>query len=738
MIDLLNPIGPAVLKGTIKRVFYATPKFSAGRLTTLSGDEITFAGKLFARKNEPVVLHGQWGTHEKYGRQFQVESMEVNLQLDLDGLINYLANHPDVKGIGPVKAKLLVDHFGHDFERVLLDKPADMAEVAKVPLDVIESLRSIWQKNQDVNRVMAHLSAFDLTHHEVKSLVDKLGTNVLNILQEDPYIIVREVPGFGFKKVDVIARKLGVLKDAPGRIRAGVVYCVEESLHDGNCWVEYSDLIEEANRLLVMDTMDSRLKIEQVADGLIAEGKLTCHSESNRFLVALPEILDMEEMIAECCAMAARPNPHLERLGDPKALVSTLPTELNARQREAVTTALSHTMVLISGGAGTGKTTSISSIHELCNKAGLKVVLAAPTGKAAKRMEQVIHAEASTIHRLLGYDGVGFQVNDICPLDADVVIVDEVSLLDVRLLYHLLRGIDLNQTSLVLVGDHNQLPPVGPGNPLRDLIQQGGIPTVILDQCVRQSGLLKDNCVAILRGEVPRSVNAEQARQPWYLLDRCGEPRDVRGILYSLYDSVLEEDFGYNLLRDVQLLTPTHQGPLGTRELNAFIQRLVQLKDHGEDVPELKPGQNPRIMLHDKVIMTRNCYDLSVMNGTVGVVVDQDRDGNLLVDFEGLPTEIGRGSRSYYDLQLAYAISIHRAQGSEYPCAIVVVHKSHSFMHHRNLLYTGVTRARETAIILGDRWGIQHCAKEKHLDQRRTFLSFLFANRPGLIQTQGV
>jgi len=570
-------------------------------------------------------------------------------------------------------------------------------------------------------------------------LVDKLGANVLNILQEDPYVIVREVPGFGFKKIDMIARKLGTPKDAPGRIRTGVIYSIEESLDDGNCWVEYTDLIEEANRLLVMDSMDSRMKIEQGLDGLIDEGKLKCGSQSGRFLVALPEILDMEERIAQCCAVGDRPNPNLDRLGDPRALVSTLAADLNARQREAVVAALSHTMVLISGGAGTGKTTSVSSIHDLCKAAGLKVVLAAPTGKAAKRMEQVIQAEASTIHRLLCYNGKSFLVDDVCPLDADVVIVDEVSLLDIRLMYHLLRGIDLDRTSLVLVGDHNQLPPVGPGNPLRDLIQQGGIPTVILDQCVRQSGLLKDNCVAILRGEVPRSVNSPvRHRQPWYLADHCGDPKDIRGTLFDLYDSVLEEDFGYNLKRDVQLLTPTHQGPLGTRELNAFIQRIIQLKDHGVEPPELRPGNNPKILLHDKVIQTRNNYELSVMNGTLGEVVDQDRDGNLLVDFEGLPTEISRGSRAYYDLQLAYAISIHRAQGSEYPCAIVVIHKSHSFMHHRNLFYTGVTRARETAIILGDRWGIQHCAKEKHLDQRRTFLSFLFANRPGLSRTQGV
>jgi len=716
------------VRGRIDAVFYAGPRFSAGRLVTVSGDEIQFAGRLFAREHEPVVLTGRWVTHPKYGRQLEVDAMEYDLELDIEGLAHYLANHPDIKGIGPVKAKLIAERFGRDFDRVITEEPETVAQAARLPLEAVHRLRDEWSKTKEINKAITWLAAFGLTHHQVTSLVKKLGNNVLGMLREDPYLIVREVRGFGFKRVDKIARKMGTPKEEPARIRAGILHCMNEALDQGDCWVEYEELVDRANTLLVMDVLDSRERIERALDALIDAEELSCTAHGGRFLVARPDIRRMEEDLAGMLREGGRPNPHFSGKDDPAGLVDRIAPDLNEGQRNAVLAALSHAVTLISGGAGSGKTFTVSAITNIYEEHGLHVILAAPTGKAAKRLEEVVGRPASTIHRLLGFDGKDFARGPEDPIDADVVVVDEVSMVDVPLAWHLFRTIDPARTAVVLVGDHNQLPPVGPGNLLRDLIQTGAAPTVILDKVVRQAGVLKENSTAVLRGEVRKTSEPEASgRRAWYLVDQFTDQWDAQRFLLELFESVLRERLGFDLVSDVQVLTPTHKGPLGTRALNEELQRLIQKKLWGVDAPVPKPGRRPKFLVHDKVIQTRNNYDLGVMNGAMGIVTHVGRDGSLVVEFDGMPVEIEAGSPNLQDLQLAYALTIHKAQGSEFPCAIVVVHKAHAFMHHRNLFYTGVTRAKETAVVIGDRWGITNCARKRHLDERKTFLSLLLA-----------
>jgi exodeoxyribonuclease V alpha subunit len=295
-------------------------------------------------------------------------------------------------------------------------------------------------------------------------------------------------------------------------------------------------------------------------------------------------------------------------------------------------------------------------------------------------------------------------------------------MVDVPLAWHLFEAVDLLRTTVLLVGDHNQLPPVGPGNILRDLIQTRAIPTVILDKVVRQAGVLKENCTAVLKGEVRKTSEASVAGcRDWYLVDQFTDPMAARSFLLELFQERLDA-LGFDIIKDVQVLTPTHKGPLGTKELNEELQRLIQRKLWNTEVPPVTMGRRAPFLKHDKVIQTRNNYDLNVMNGAIGYVVDVLAKGTLVIDFDGMPVELEKGSPDLQDLQLAYALTIHKTQGSEFPCAVVVVHKAHSFMHHRNLLYTGVTRARRTAIVLGDHWGIQNCAKRCQVDDRRTFL----------------
>ena len=713
------------VRGRIETLFYSSPQFSAGRLRTDAGDSVSFAGALMVRQHDAVILHGVWERHPKFGRQFKVSHFAFDQRLGPEGLAHYLANHPDIQGIGPVKARRIAETCGDDFDRLIDEEPERIAAAAKVPIDAIQSLRAEWLRTRTLNAALTWLASFELTHHQMTALIEKFGNSVVTVLKTDPYLLVREVPGFGFKRVDVVARKMGTPKEHPSRLRAGIVHCVAERLDQGDCWIDYEDLIDLANALLVMDVADSRARIEGELDILIDDGTLVSPSIGGRFLVAQPQIQQMERDLAEVFSTRLAPNQHFAS-GDADSLVERVGEKLNGPQRRALLAAARHNLVLVSGPAGTGKTHMVAAIDRLYEAQELKVVLAAPTGKAAKRLEQVVGREALTLHRLLGFDGKTFAAGADDPIDADVVIVDEVSMVDVPLAWHLFQAIDFQRTAVVLVGDHNQLPPVGPGNLLRDLIERQPIPTVVLDQVVRQAGVLKENCIAVLRGEVRRTAPEENGRPPWVVVNRLSDVLDAQRYVLELFDSVLGERLKFDLLADVPLLTPTRKGPLGVDVLNIELQRLVQKKLWGVEVAPPRPGRRPDFLLHDRVIQTRNNYDLNVMNGAIGFVTEVgEKRGELKVRFDDREVEITPENEGAKELSLAYALTCHKSQGSQYPCVVLVIHKAHSFMHHRNLFYTGVTRAQKVAIVVGDAWGMRNCAEKEQVERRKTFLSVL-------------
>jgi exodeoxyribonuclease V alpha subunit len=711
------------LRGVVESVLYSGPTFTAGRLRTPEGTVVNFAGKVFAKPNDPVRLEGQWTLHPKYGPQFAVDALAYDLNMHPDGLARFLGNHPDVKGIGPAKARLIADHFGTGFDAAIRTRPEAVAVVARASLESILALQKIWIANSDFNTAMAYLSQFGLTHHQVNTLVKRFGSQVVPIVERDPYALMRDIPGFGFKRLDKIARKMGTPKNLPSRIRAAIQYSVLKALDDGHCWVEYEELLDRANTLLVMDTLDSREVIEGHLEVLVREGALVSHP-FERLVVANPEIHHMERELADVLVTAHTRSPHA--VTDLQGLLDAEGALLNREQREAVKNALTYSISLMTGGAGGGKTFAVSTITTIAERLQKTVVLAAPTGKAAKRLEQVVGHEASTIHRLLGFNGHTYTRDALNPIEADILVVDEVSMVDVPLAWRLFQAIDRKKTAVVLVGDHNQLPSVGPGNLLRDLVRSRAIPTTVLTQIIRQAGVLKENSTAILSGEVRPTADVKiGVRRPWYVIDKFTEIGEVKRMLLLLFAEVLQERLGYDLIRDVQLLTPTHKGPLGTGELNIELQRLLQKKLFDFDVPDVECGHRPRLYPGDKVIQMKNDYELGVMNGATGIVREVDPEGGLTIDFDGRPVGIGADSDAVANVQLAYATSIHKVQGSEFPCAVVVAHKMHSFMHHRNLLYTAVTRAKESVILLGDRWSMENCASKRQSDRRHTFLSFL-------------
>ena len=397
--------------------------------------------------------------------------------------------------------------------------------------------------------------------------------------------------------------------------------------------------------------------------------------------------------------------------------------EMTACQQKAFDGAIHDRMHLISGPAGTGKTTVLNDLLRYFSSRQMRVVMAAPTGKAAKRLEQVTGRRAQTIHRLLGYNGEVWQHNSENPVDADVVMVDEISMCDVALAYRLLSAIDFRETRLILAGDHNQLPPVGPGNVLRDILALDLIPHTVLDEVVRQAGPLRHNSLEVLKGRAVGLRKSDPVTPDWIVVPRFEDAEDALNYLLRLYQEVFAERLGYDILRDVQVLAPQRKGAVGVENLNLALQAVLQKKLFGRHIPPVKPNRRPPFYPGDKVMQIKNDYGIDVMNGHIGYVVEAEpRQKRWVVDFEDRG-EVELDDKKIGNVVLAYACTIHKFQGSEIPCAVCILHSSHSFMLHRNLAYTAVTRARDRAVIIGDVKGIQRAVRIQRVDDRRTILA---------------
>jgi len=706
------------INGEVTKIIFQSVNYTIGELD----HSTTVKGPVFLALHEAVNLQGRWGT-DRFGKHFYATRALREKSLSTKGLENWLAINPAFKHIGPARAKVLVQTFGRDFDRIIKEEPDRIAECLRLPHEAVENIRREWLRREATIAVETELAAFGLSAVKIKAVLDRLGDDAPTALRSKPQVLY-EV--FGFKTADKPFLNMGFSKTDPGRIRAGILACLDDALDQGHTWVEEADLIERANKLLVMDSLESREIIELELSGLIEKGSLACDSYDGRFLIARADIRTMEREVEHWLRSGDKDHPCVfDLLGVwQKVRDGQLCPDLNPRQRDAVVAALTHQITVISGGAGSGKTFTVGDLTRVLAECGLCVVLAAPTGKAAKRLEQVVGKEAFTIHRLLGFNGHEWSSGPDDPIDADVIIVDETSMVDLHLAWRLLRAVDHDKTAVVFVGDHNQLPPVGPGDLLRDMIQTGIVPGVVLTDVVRQAGELKENSTAILRGTVARTSTHVDGlgRRPWYLIDEFSDPWDVRRFLRDLYETILADKLGYDLLDDVQLLTPQRKNILGVDELNVELQSLIQRKLWGVEAPAVPPGRRPSFLLHDKVIQRRNNYDLGIMNGSIGRVLELLPHGDLRVRFDSAEVTLCRSDGDLNDLQLAYALTIHQCQGSEFPCAVVIVHKSHSFMHSQNLFYTGVSRAKETTIVIGDRWGVRNCATKKANDQRSTFL----------------
>lgn len=691
--------GPVTISGIVSRIYTTAANFSAGVLDADNGRQIRFSGKFMAVAGEALTLTGQWQTHPKYGDQFMADGLSYEMPQTPEGLIRYLAKSPAFRGIGEVAARRLVEYAGtaEHLDQLIRDGQDELQAALHLPAQTLQTLREAWIARAEENSIRSYLSSFELTTCQMDDLLERFGEGIVGILKTDPYQLIRQVPGYGFKRVDAIARKVGVPKDHPGRIRAGMVFTVEEAIRDGHTWIDAEELIRKANVLLFLDSADSRQRIEAAGRALIESGDLVAEGAA----ISLPDVWDDERFIFDTLAM------HAGRDGHMLPAAPALTSGLLPGQRAAFELAFACRVCVITGAAGTGKSLTISRIARAFRDAGLTVTVCAPTGKAAKRAEELMNRyglslEAKTIHRLLGYNGIIYQSG---MLDTDVLIADECSMISVDLMAELLRRIDFTRTALVLVGDHNQLPSVGPGSVLRDIIRHKLAPVAELTEVVRQAGVLKTNSTAVLAGHVAQT---EPSEKEWLVIDRFSNPADIQACLRELIRTQILQYLHYDPLREVQIITPTHKGTLGTRELNKMLQTL----HHG-------PVKG-RFTIGDRVVQKANDYDLEIFNGSIGTITGINNDGiHIDFDLEGHRQLVPDKQNS---LQLAYCLTIHSMQGSEAPCVILILHRSH-WHACRQLFYTGVTRASKTLILLGDARGIQQAVRNQRSAERRTLMS---------------
>jgi exodeoxyribonuclease V alpha subunit len=677
---------------------------------------------------EILRLKGRWSNHPRYGEQFMVLSYESVLPATVKGIERYLGSGM-IKGIGPVMAKRLVASFGAETLSVIDLEPDRLSEVAGIGEKRIEMIRKAWEDQKEIRDVMIFLQGHGISPAFAVKIYKQYGRDSIQIVRDNPYRLAMDVFGIGFIIADRIAEKLGIPKDSRARIEAGILYVLHGLADDGHVYYPCGELIKKCSGILEIEEKDIPASLKNlVAQNKIVIDDLQSPSSSltppldapvylSAFYVAEVGIASKMKEIISC--------PRQLKLVDVEEVAARAQADLgitlSGRQLAAVKASVNSKIMVITGGPGTGKTTIINAIIKVYNRMGQKVLLAAPTGRAAKRITEATGREAKTIHRLLEYSPGGpsgeggFKRNETNPLEADLVVVDEVSMVDTLLMHHFLKALPAGAT-LVLVGDIDQLPSVGPGNVLKDIIEAGCVQVIRLNEIFRQSrqSMIIVNAHRINNGEMPLAAHGEGSPKDFYFFT-VEEPEKVLEKVISLCKEGLVSRFGYNPLDDIQVLTPMHKGTVGVANLNTELQKAL---NPARD--ELLRG-GKLFKAGDKVMQIRNNYDKDVYNGDIGRVAGIDNEmQELKVNYDGRLV-----SYDFSDLDeivLAYAISVHKSQGSEYPVVIMPVLTQHYMLLQRNLLYTGVTRGKRLAILIGTKKALAIAVRNNKPQERYTLL----------------
>ncbi len=704
-----------IRRAVVKTVTFHNPEngYSVLKFTHASSAQIFAVVGHFPRltPGETLDLVGEWVRHEIFGEQFRAQGYTLVPPSGAEAIERYLGGGA-IKGIGPVLAQRLVARFGEATFDVLDHHPERLQEIRELRGQRKDRVLQSWEENKAARGVMLFLQAHQLTLGLSHRILKHYGSEAVEVLKENPYRLADELWGVGFLKADDIARKLGFSTDCFERVRAGLAFALSRAAESGHVFLTRDALIAKAGELLQCEAET----IVFTLDHLAANDEMKRDASDNFYP---PYLFYSESGIAR--------RARLLRLGLkplPRDLIAAAVREaethagngfaFSAEQIQGIERAVNEGLFLLTGGPGTGKTTTVSAILHVFAKAGLSLRLAAPTGRAARRLSDVTGQRASTLHRLLKYDPTtrGFVHGEENPLPCDALVVDEVSMIDTPLMYALLRAVRPG-TRLVLVGDPDQLPSVGPGKVLAEFIRSQAVPHLHLSRIFRQADASRivRNAHRIHQGQLPEAGEGGNFERI-----ECGDAADTLETALDLACDRLPARFGFHPFDDIQVLTPMNQGPLGTLALNEALQK--RLNPSG---PEWR-HRDRRFRVGDKVMQLRNNYDKGVFNGDIGRVARVRReDGELDIDFDG--ESVAYADEALDQITLAYAISVHKSQGSEFRAVVLILAKSHWVMLQRNLLYTGITRAREHLALVGHWAAVRRSVENNPVVARNTLLA---------------
>lgn len=713
-----------ILEGTVERItfFNEETSYAVAKVKLASGELVAVTGELpHLYIGEKLRLKGQWVVHKEYGKQFQVETRESEIPTTEKGIERFLASG-FVKGVRAATAKKLVARFGLSTLDVIENDPELVAEIPGISLAKAKKIAQHVKAYSDIQRIIVFLQGVGIGPGYAMKIYQRYQGEAVKLVQENPYRLADQIIGIGFKTADQIAQNLGIMPDSPYRIRAALRYLMGELCNEGHIFVYEHTLMDAAVKELAIDESQIAAEIET----LIGEKEFFRENNEGCSLLYLAPYYYCEIGVAARLAELAQTPLKPVRIDAAKLLdqfSAEHQIQLAPNQREAVLKSMDNGLMVITGGPGTGKTTIIKSILSLLKKARLRTALAAPTGRAAKRLAEATGEPAKTIHRLLGFgsentEGGRFQHNESEPLDADVLIVDEFSMVDLMLFYHLLKAIAPG-TRLIMVGDVDQLPSVGPGTVLRDLIASGQVASVRLNVIFRQSqeSLIIENAHRINRGEFPQLVKSKD-----FFFMPEEKPENIVKLLPDLISRRIPGYLQCDPVEDIQVLAPMRRTLTGVDNLNLVLQEALNPKL--PETLELRHGSR-LFRLGDKVMQIKNNYQKLVFNGDIGRIRElEPEDRRMVIGFQEVEGErlVEYEEDELDQVVLSYAISVHKSQGNEYPVVVIPVTTQHFLMLQRNLLYTAVTRAKKMVVLIGTKKAIAIAVNNNRIEERNSLL----------------
>ncbi len=732
------------LKGHIERVTFSSDdtSFCVCKIKVKGErDLVSIVGNMVNPvPGEVVELEGKWISHPKFGDQLQVTDYKTLVPATQFGIQKYLGSGL-IKGIGPVMAKRIVKQFGIKSMEIIEKDIGRLSEIDGIGKKRVEMIKTTWDEQKEIRSVMLFLQSHGVSTGYAAKIFRAYGQDAVSIVKENPYQLSRDIFGIGFISADKIANQLGIKKHAPQRIEAGLEYVLHKLGDDGHVCYPYDELCRKVMEMLGVEIdhvlkaisdsfVQNRIIIEDVIDDKIENITDVFHSNDgsqtkNKKLVFLKKFHVCEIGITSNFNRIDHHPKSIRQIDSEKAMEwikGQIKIRLAKNQEKAVITSLEQKALIITGGPGTGKTTIINAILKIFKKTGAKILLAAPTGRAAKRMSEATWEKAQTIHRLLDYSmkAFGFKKNTKNPLKCDVLIIDEASMIDTVLMHHLLKAVP-SAATLIFVGDVNQLPSVGPGNVLYDLIQSNAFSVVELDAIFRQAkkSLIVVNAHRINKGMFPVVSNDNKNNNFFFVQKEA--PQEVLSTILDLVQTRIPSSYGFDPISDIQVITPMHRGVVGAGNLNNELQKILN-----KSTTTLQGG-NREFKVSDKIMQIRNNYDKHTYNGDIGQIVNIDfNEQKVMLNFDGRQIEYDFSSLD--ELVHAYAVSVHKSQGSEYPCVIIPVVTQHYILLQRNLIYTAITRGKKLVVLVGTKKAIAMAINNVKSANRYTRLAYRLSN----------